>query len=392
MSPIRRKLLYGILEIVIFDSADKLEDLVDKSSGVFLWVKLACRSLILGFADYDRIHELQRRVEELPPELEEMFQHMLIRINKRHREQGSRLLRICFVAQQVQSKYDSKYYVLPGRDYINDDYTSMEQIPTLSSDQKRTLCEELEGRLRSRTGGLLEANRGEGFAHEGDLEYSFCNSSDAYNHDGKIDAKVVFMHRTVFEFLCNEKSWDLECLRPPEGLEPASELSVISLYSAMISIPIDSDQTSQFLSDGLCWGAQSDIQYPESKSNIFWVMQPFIDSLKLNSQENNYIEWGCDSMVDRILRGGESSSVVVDLAVEAGAISYFKNHISFPQNDSSKSNDDRWATLLYHAVALPLINNRQKPFHYGGYNPGPSPPLKRRPSRSRSGRQAARSS
>jgi fructoselysine-6-P-deglycase FrlB-like protein len=46
-----------------------MDEVVNKSSGVFLWVVLACRSLLSGFANYDEIAELQRRVKELPLEL-----------------------------------------------------------------------------------------------------------------------------------------------------------------------------------------------------------------------------------------------------------------------------------------------------------------------------------
>ncbi|KAH6869681.1 hypothetical protein B0T10DRAFT_541623 [Thelonectria olida] len=56
-----------------------LRQLIDKASGVFLWVILACRSIIDGFAAYDTISELASRVDELPPELEGMFRHMLER-------------------------------------------------------------------------------------------------------------------------------------------------------------------------------------------------------------------------------------------------------------------------------------------------------------------------
>ncbi len=72
------------------------DEIVQKSSGVFLWVVLACRSLCSGFADRDQIAELRRRVEELPPELEDMFKLMLSKIDKRHRKEGAFLLRLCY--------------------------------------------------------------------------------------------------------------------------------------------------------------------------------------------------------------------------------------------------------------------------------------------------------
>ncbi|KAH8770975.1 prion-inhibition and propagation-domain-containing protein [Diaporthe sp. PMI_573] len=80
-------------------AAEIVQDLVDKSSGVFLWVVLACRSLINGFADCDRLPELRRRVEELPPELHELFDLMMSKIKTRHKEEGAKLLRMFLRAQ-----------------------------------------------------------------------------------------------------------------------------------------------------------------------------------------------------------------------------------------------------------------------------------------------------
>ncbi|KAI8962922.1 prion-inhibition and propagation-domain-containing protein [Daldinia sp. FL1419] len=346
------KYMQGLLDRHPDEAMAIMEDLVDKSSGVFLWVILACRSLILGFADYDRIHELQRRVDELPPELEEMFQHMLNGINKRHREQGSRMLRICFVARQAQDRLEYSDMTLLGLALIDDDYTSMERIPTME-----------KGRLRSRTGGLLETHWGASRARRENRKHCFCGAWGEDEHDVKIDARVIFMHRTVFEFLSNEKSWDLECLRPPDGLQAASELSLIGLYSAMMSTSYDSAQATRFLRDGFEWGAQSDLQNPESKTNIFWIVQPFIDSLKSDPQSD-------DDMLGRIAKANESSMVVVDLAVEAGAINFIKSHAPFLQEEPSNSKRDRISALLYQAVSLPLMYGGIREWIYGEDTPG----------------------
>ena len=70
-------------------------ELVDKASGVFLWVVLACRSLSEGFANCDRWSDLQERVNELPPELEDLFQHMLENIEGRYQAEALKYLKIC---------------------------------------------------------------------------------------------------------------------------------------------------------------------------------------------------------------------------------------------------------------------------------------------------------
>lgn len=59
------------------DASKLLGDLISKASGVFLWVVPACRSLLGGFTAYDHISDLQTRVDELPPELEDLFQPVM---------------------------------------------------------------------------------------------------------------------------------------------------------------------------------------------------------------------------------------------------------------------------------------------------------------------------
>lgn len=73
-----------------------LQDLVWKASGVFLWVVLACRFLLEGFAAFDYLDELRCRLDELPPDLESLFIHMLGRIEPRYQCQAAKLLRTCY--------------------------------------------------------------------------------------------------------------------------------------------------------------------------------------------------------------------------------------------------------------------------------------------------------
>jgi len=50
-----------------------LSGLMEKAMGVFFWVVLAYKSLLRGFASYDRVEEMETRIEELPPELTDLF-------------------------------------------------------------------------------------------------------------------------------------------------------------------------------------------------------------------------------------------------------------------------------------------------------------------------------
>ena len=50
-----------------------LEDIAQKSAGVFLWVHLVVKSLLGGLSNGDRVSDLQRRLSFLPPDLERLY-------------------------------------------------------------------------------------------------------------------------------------------------------------------------------------------------------------------------------------------------------------------------------------------------------------------------------
>lgn len=51
--------------------------MVQKASGVFLWVRLAVSSLLEGMKFGDRVLDLRRRLESLPPDLENLYDRIL---------------------------------------------------------------------------------------------------------------------------------------------------------------------------------------------------------------------------------------------------------------------------------------------------------------------------
>lgn len=302
-----------------------VEELVEKSSGVFLWVILACRSLLSGFSDYDRIAELRQRMDELPPELEDMFKHMLNRIEVRHRRQGARLLRLCFEFR----KHGSSAMIALGLAFIDDNQEPAAYRRLLPIEEKRDSCEELVGRLRSRCGGLLELtqrrNLRVGFLDR--HKPCFCSASKGSHHDPIVDGKVEFMHRTVFEFLDQEGVWEFDCLQmSPNHSSIASELSLYGLFLAMQCLCLEDGRRARlYLWQGLDWGVRADDWDPKARDHIFWKMQSFLDTLFgvnvtlpiLNSL----------AQMDFHSRGNEYfSHATLMLAIEAGAINYVKAH------------------------------------------------------------------
>ncbi|KAL8911786.1 MAG: hypothetical protein Q9171_003119 [Xanthocarpia ochracea] len=92
---------------------DFVQEIVERASGVFLWVFLVVRSLRRGFNNADTVDELQERLRVLPTELEVYFGHMMSTMEKVYHKQAARLLLICFHAPKAltvmtASKFDEE--------------------------------------------------------------------------------------------------------------------------------------------------------------------------------------------------------------------------------------------------------------------------------------------
>ncbi|KAF4502970.1 small s protein [Fusarium agapanthi] len=72
------------------------QKLARKASGVFLWVILACRSVVEGCDDFCTKTELEARVDELPTELEDLIDYMLENIDPRWKQDAMKLMHLAY--------------------------------------------------------------------------------------------------------------------------------------------------------------------------------------------------------------------------------------------------------------------------------------------------------
>ncbi|TGO67224.1 hypothetical protein BOTNAR_0046g00260 [Botryotinia narcissicola] len=80
-----------------------IEQISNKSRGGFLWVVLAVREILKGLTHQDAISELEARLEDIPPGLDEVFEGMLNTIEKYHRRQTSQIVQMRLVARGIWS-------------------------------------------------------------------------------------------------------------------------------------------------------------------------------------------------------------------------------------------------------------------------------------------------
>lgn len=100
-------------------------EVVSKASGVFLWVKLVVRSLLEGLGNYDRGVDLQRRLSELPEDLDGLYWHMVDRVRPVwYLEEGFKFLLLVNAAVVPLTLLQLSFADLEGRKNISSSETS----------------------------------------------------------------------------------------------------------------------------------------------------------------------------------------------------------------------------------------------------------------------------
>lgn len=162
--------------------ADQLvKNIISKASGVFLWIHLVVASLLAGMGYGDRVSDLQRRLESLPPDLELLYEKILLSLDPFYLEHAAQLFKL------VQKSVDPpSILLLSFADEEDSQFALNHPIQSLSQDEISLRAETMRRRLNSRCKGFLEV---------GSTEIILENS----------EAQTVqYLHRTVKDYIESE--------------------------------------------------------------------------------------------------------------------------------------------------------------------------------------------
>ena len=174
-----------------------INEITTKASGVFLWVRLVVNSLLEGLSRSDRVADLQRRLDELPADLEKLYQKMLDSMDQRERQQASKILQLVLRSTEVQTEGPLSLLQLSFAEEDDLDLVIRGHIEAMPNKDRELRCKRMEGRVRSRCCGLVEvrdSNRA-----PVDLKDASVTSYDFLH--------VSFIHKTVVEFLRMNNVW-----------------------------------------------------------------------------------------------------------------------------------------------------------------------------------------
>ncbi|KAH9883552.1 hypothetical protein F4778DRAFT_788487 [Xylariomycetidae sp. FL2044] len=96
-----------LLKATLKEASETFSPLIEKASGVFLWVVLASKSVIEGPTSCDRLSDLQARIDELPHELEDFSEHILGSIPPRYQQQAA-LTHLHIVPPHAKPPFDDE--------------------------------------------------------------------------------------------------------------------------------------------------------------------------------------------------------------------------------------------------------------------------------------------
>jgi hypothetical protein len=128
-----------------------MENITEKSSGVFLWVRLVVKSLLAGLSHDDRISDLQRRLNLLPPDLEKLYVAIVEDLDPFYFEHASQYFKL---VQATSEPLDALLYFLADEE--DPDFAINLPIHPMSNQERELRTATVRRRLNSRCKGLLE--------------------------------------------------------------------------------------------------------------------------------------------------------------------------------------------------------------------------------------------
>lgn len=162
-----------------------IEDIVTKASGVFLWVSLVVSSLITGMGNGDRITDLRKRFDLLPPDLSKLYRRMIQSLDPFYLEHAAQLFALVGASRKPMD------LLLASFVDEEDPQSALRMESKAMSDQQIDIrMDTMRRRINSRSRGLLEVKGGTSTPQG--ISY------DASSHE---EVTVQYLHRTVKDFV-----------------------------------------------------------------------------------------------------------------------------------------------------------------------------------------------
>lgn len=141
------------------DSTSIVEDIAQRSHGVFLWVFLVTRELREGLTNFDTLADLKRRLDRMPSELGPFFKHILDSVDSFYHGRMAEILRISLAANEVNDIFGMHFslYYFHEKEYDDPGFALMKSVqPECDERAMMHMIQRVYYRLNGICKGLLE--------------------------------------------------------------------------------------------------------------------------------------------------------------------------------------------------------------------------------------------
>ena len=188
---------------------------VSKGAGVFLWVAMVVSSLLAGITNADRVQDLQRRLELIPPDLESLYERILAGPDKFYHEHRAHM-----IVLMESAKGPLPLLVFALADESN--FSSLTELPSepMRSIVLDTHMDAMRRRLNSRWKGLLQVSNKEA---------------------GNMMARPVveYLHRSVKDFVQSSRMQSYLSMYTDPSFDPHFQLCLA--YCGHVKVQQDED-------------------------------------------------------------------------------------------------------------------------------------------------------
>lgn len=194
-----------------------IEEILDKAQGVFLWVFLVVRSLLRGFGQHNDIAILEKRLSELPSELEGYFARILNSIEDVYQDHAARMFHLMVRAAPLPL---TAFWYLP-REMEDPDYVlkRLNMVPITDAEAEKQKIK-AEHSINAWCRDLLEVR-----TERPDL-------ADSTEDVAFLRHRVDFLHRTVRDFLLLKDIQDMLDAHIKSEFSPWLSLVRVHLFEA----------------------------------------------------------------------------------------------------------------------------------------------------------------
>ncbi|KAH7395861.1 hypothetical protein BKA64DRAFT_71611 [Cadophora sp. MPI-SDFR-AT-0126] len=189
-----------------------VDNLIWKAEGVFLWVTLVVKSLLKGLSHRNDLETLEKRLDSMPPDLENLYSHMLSSIDSHDMEKGSKLFQL-FEACDSDKDLQLIYVALNGAtaEALSSPLAMSEhKSEELQQAQFDSMFEEMNIILQACCGGMIEVT-----------------ILDDEIYKSWRQGRLSYIHRTVSDFLSKPEIWN-EILRHTSNASWFPQKSLLS--------------------------------------------------------------------------------------------------------------------------------------------------------------------